>query len=485
MVSPGGKLSSSITGIPLAVPQLTQSAMPHVGEYVVVTSPMTVGATEAPQGAPRWKIFRSGRLAQPVEPTATRAARTRAKDVLILKYLRGVFGTRQIYPALRVVQLKHVTFFQLPRPRLGENVLRLLGVICMRRPESHRRVPSPAGPSNVMSPPIQAPTAKSAHTVLYCLLAICVWLTSAAPGLASFADCLRPQDEFYVIDVRNLGSTFCEIDWQRIHCRYFARLDEGPARRWVDVPLEDFYAADNPDYLTLIFVHGNRVEPGEDAADTVAVYRALLACVPDAPPIRLVSFSWPAEQIRGPVRDFRLKAARSDPAAWHLAWVLSRLRVDIPAALVGYSYGARVIGGALHLLAGGSLCGHSLPVQADRAPMRVLQISAAVHHDWLLPGRPHGMAMDLIERLVLINNCCDPVMRLYHVSSRGGRPVALGRFGLTYVNWLGDDRRVCQIDACGQVGKRHALEYYLASRRLMGLAARQLWTYESAPAPPQ
>jgi hypothetical protein len=308
---------------------------------------------------------------------------------------------------------------------------------------------------------------------------------SMASGAADAADGLRPQDDFFLINVRGLGSSFCpEFDWERVLCRRLAQVEGEPCRRWITVPIAEFYAADNPAQLTLIFVHGNRVDPGEDIADTLGVYRAMLACAPHAPPIRLVAFSWPTEQIRGVLRDYREKAMRSDPAGLHLAHLLSHLRPDVPLALVGYSYGARVVSGALHVVAGGTLCGHALPGRANLADARVLLISAAVDRDWLLPGRPHGMALTQMERLVLVNNATDPAMRLYHVSSQGGRPTALGRFGLPGVPAVDDAPLLWQVDASRQVGKHHALKYYLASGPPLGLAARHLFSGEVLPASP-
>src|SRR5690606_23789705 len=125
-------------------------------------------------------------------------------------------------------------------------------------------------------------------------------------------------------------------------------------------------------------------------------------------------FSWPTDRMRGMLRDFRIKAERADPAAVHLACVLSRMRPDAPPALAGYSFGARVITGALHLTAGGSLCGAALPEAPPAKPVSVLLIAAAVHQHWLNAGGRHGMALQNVDRLVLITNRCDPAMRFYH-----------------------------------------------------------------------
>lgn len=330
--------------------------------------------------------------------------------------------------------------------------------------------------SNSRRPPHGRPGVAARHLCALFTAAVLLSVLASPAAHASAADCLRPQDDFFLINVRGLGTRFGRaFNWERVLCRRLARMADGSRRRWITVSIDDFYAADDPAQLTLVFVHGNRVDPGEDVTETLSVYRALIRCTPHAPPIRLVCFSWPTERIRGLVKDYREKARRADPAALRLAWVLSRLRSDVPVSLLGYSYGGRVVGGALHLVAGGTLCGHALPAAANLANVRVVQIAAAVDRTWLLPGRTHGMAMQVVGRIVLINNHCDPAMRLYHVSSPCGRPVALGRYGMPRLAAsAAPPGAVCQIDACGQVGKHHALKYYLGSGSLMKLAGREL-----------
>ena len=299
---------------------------------------------------------------------------------------------------------------------------------------------------------------------------------------AQAADCLRPQDDFFLISARSIGGSWCADAWQRVSCHRYVTVEGESSRRWISVPIEEFLAGGDASQLTLVYVHGNRVRPGEDVAETLSVYRTLIACAPHAPPIRLVAFSWPTERAAGPLHDYRMKAELADPTGLQLASILSRLPGDTRLALVGYSYGTRVIGGALQLLAGGTLCGYQLAEPANLGPVRVLLISAAVHNDWLLPGRPHGMAMHVVDRLVLINNACDPAMRFYHFSSRRGHPDALGRWGVAGPALLGESGgRIIAFDACRQVGKRHALQYYLGAASLMHAASQQILPPETPP----
>lgn len=364
-------------------------------------------------------------------------------------------------------------FFSTRRPHGVENVLRF----------NRWKVRAGGGPADRKHEACATVVNGRARYIRQALLAACIWILAFAPAWAN--DCLRPQDDFFLLNTRNLCSNWYHDAWQRLDCKRYVVLDAVPCRRWVDVPIEDFYLANNPSQLTLVYVHGNRVRPGEEIAETLQVYRAILRCLPHAPPIRLVAFSWPSERMAGPLRDYRLKAQLADPAALHLASVLAHVRSDMQLTLVGYSYGSRVIGGALHLLAGGTLRGHALPARVNLRPARVLLIAAAVDSDWLLPGRPHGMALHLVERMVLINNSCDPAMRFYHLSSRWRDPNALGQYGLRNPAWLGPaSERIYEIDACCEVGRHHALEYYLGATRLMCVASQQVLPLETLPVTP-
>src|SRR5690606_32297914 len=146
---------------------------------------------------------------------------------------------------------------------------------------------------------------------------------------------------------------------------------------------------------TVVYIHGNRVENGEDKPHGLWFHRSLAARTPSDGPMRFVIWSWPSSQIRGVVNDYQVKAARTKQVGWQLAWAVDRLPPETPLALVGYSYGARVVTGTLHLLAGGSLGELSLPERAhwSRPPIRAALIAAAVDAQWIRPGGYHGRAL--------------------------------------------------------------------------------------------
>ena len=202
----------------------------------------------------------------------------------------------------------------------------------------------------------------------------------------------------------------------------------------------------NPAVRTVVFVHGNQISAGQDKQQGLTVYRRLLRCADANRPIRFIIFSWPSAKISGPLRDVRVKAARTRPVGCQLAWVLDQIPGDVPLGLIGYSFGARVVTGALHLLGGGNLGGPTL-------------------------GRYHDQAMTQIDKMLSINNRSDIAMRWYGLSTRNGNPQAMGLCGPTC---LGPQRqKVHNRDVSRYVGASHDEYCYLS---VPGVSC-QLWNY--------
>ena len=271
------------------------------------------------------------------------------------------------------------------------------------------------------------------------------------------AACAATPDEIYVVSTRRLGGV-CNAKQisSRLQCEKLTMATDG-SRKWRAVDWHNTTAAAKP---TLVYVHGNRVARGEDRMRGLNVYQTLAARASGRGPIRMIIWSWPSEQIRGPVRDYKVKAARTRPAGWQLAWYLTQIHAQAPTTVMGYSYGARVATAALHILGGGDLGGLRLPrtVQQPHRRFDVALIAAAVDASWIRPGGPNGRALARVNNLLLINNRLDPAMRFYHITF-GRNTQALGYQGLLAARPRG---RLWSLDATEPVGRSHALNNYLA-----------------------
>lgn len=279
----------------------------------------------------------------------------------------------------------------------------------------------------------------------------------AAPQITAAAG-----DQIFLVSTRGLGVR-CDAAAMAsgLRCEQLL-VDADGQRRWEKLTWTDLLANFRQPLPTVIYVHGNRVESTADKAHGLSFYRALAQHKRAGAPLRYIIWSWPASQIRGQVKDYEVKAARTRPVGWQLAWAIDQLPPDAPLALAGYSYGARVVTGALHVLGGGSLDGLALaqPVHPQRRPIRVGLIAAAVDASWLRPGGYHGRATSQMESLLLVNNQLDPAMRFYPISPVGRHATALGYSGVSLPSLAG---RVRSFDMTAAVGRHHALSEYLAS----------------------
>jgi hypothetical protein len=290
---------------------------------------------------------------------------------------------------------------------------------------------------------------------------------------------LRPHDQLWLVSDRGLG---CQVEQEAGRLQYW-RYD--PEKSWVRSSLGDLQAAESDDLVTTIFVHGNRMSWCKAFTEGWSTYQSLVRCA-DERPIRLILWSWPSGAIHGVVEDARVKASRTNRSGRYLAWFIDQLRPQAPVSLWGYSFGARIITGALHLLGGGQLGGHRLVnrAHATREPVQVVLFASALDNDWLAPGRFHGSAMSQVDRMLLVNNSCDAVLKRYHrIYHRRACQQALGYTGLSRA-WLDRDARgkVQQVDACCQIGREHSLASYLATSSLMS-RVRNLLLFDSDAGP--
>jgi hypothetical protein len=294
-----------------------------------------------------------------------------------------------------------------------------------------------------------------------------VWLP--APRLCA-GDCQacrpqpRSQDQVWLVSNRGLG---CDVEAQAAQLRYW-RYDR--EKGWLRASLAELNAADDKSAITTVFVHGNRIDWCEAFTRGWTAYRTLVRCA-DERPVRFVIWSWPSEAVHGPINDAREKACRTNPSGFYLAWFLDQLDPEAPLSLWAHSLGARVVTGALHLLGGGELDGHRLAERqrANRSSVQAVLVVAALDNDWLLPGHFHGHAMSQVSNMLLVNNCCDALLKRYHLIYGRRCPqealgcTGLGTWGVTGADW----NKVCQTNACSIAGRRHVLASYLASPDLV------------------
>ncbi len=298
---------------------------------------------------------------------------------------------------------------------------------------------------------------------VFALALVAFVCSGALPTANAIAGGIRPQDEIILVNVRQVGGC-CDpaVLASGVCVESYQATDESGCRQWQASNIESVVGADSS-VSTVIFVHGNRLTNWDAKCEGLAAYRRIVRQA-DASPIRFVIYSWPSAQISGPLKDVRVKAARTRPAACQLAWFVDQLPAETRLTMVGFSYGARIVTGSLHILGGGSLGGMGLAglEHPDRTPANVVLMASALNSDWLCPGHYHGQAMNMVHQMVLVNNCEDRAMKYYHFSSTCGKPQALGYCGPTCIA-PDAAAKIVQLNVSRYVGSEHDLFCYLGA----------------------
>jgi hypothetical protein len=275
--------------------------------------------------------------------------------------------------------------------------------------------------------------------------------TSSAACPPEPAVCLpRTHDEVWLVSTRGLGCPDHEASPPQLEV-WQCDLN---AHEWNRSSQAAFLAANNAALPTVFWVHGNRKYADEAREDAMEIYQQLTAGVSGDRPIRFVIFSWPSAPIHGLKEDARVKAARTNVDGYYLGWLVSQMDSRLQVDIIGYSFGARIVTGALHLLGGGTLCGWALPPTKRLAPMQAVLVAPAVNNDWLAIGHAHGEALPAVERMLSLNNGCDMALKRYDVIDPCNKPQALGYTGA--VGPLGENAsKLSEYNMCCAVGKRH------------------------------
>ena|GEM_PF-1532730 len=293
-----------------------------------------------------------------------------------------------------------------------------------------------------------------------------------------------------VVPTANVDSLGCEdqvwlISTRRLSCRSAGssnpnweihQLERG--RTWSARSAEEFYASDDPTLLTVFMVHGNDQSPSEAVERGMLFYRRVVQ--PMERRVRYVIWSWPSDkQAIRPKLDALAKLPRTNLEPSFLAPFIARIRSDVPVGVVGYSYGARVLAGTLHMLGGGRIEGRSVPVGGDSRRIRAVLIAAAVGRDSLLPGQRFGKALSQVDRVLVTMNPLDRVLKFFPLVSEG-RDIALGRLGPVLAGLPSTDRsKVSALNVQPIVRHKHEFSVYMSVPSIMASIRRELATTSS------
>ena len=275
----------------------------------------------------------------------------------------------------------------------------------------------------------------------------------------------RAEDQIWLVSTRGIG---CVDDRVWSTARYEAGY-------WIGKDDAAFQASDDPETVTVIYVHGNRMDAAGAEARGLAIYRELFASQTGGK-VRFVIWSWPSDRIHGLFKDVRAKAARSDEEAYLLARFLAPIPENRRVGLVGFSYGARIISGGLHILGGGEVNGRGVE-SGKRADFRVVFWVAGLQNDWLLPGNVQENALPLAHWLNIYNRCDRVLARFDRIDRCDGSP------GLGYTGLAGKEQLPAELasryedwDASHLIGNDHRSEPYFCQSEIIRRTRERLLT---------
>lgn len=196
---------------------------------------------------------------------------------------------------------------------------------------------------------------------------------------------------------------------------------------WSDVPATSWRLFESPQRPLVVYVHGNHRDEAGAKAEGLLVLERLCTSAPADAEFDYLIWNWPSQEL--PVsflHDARVKERRTVLEGRFLAKWLHQHANGRPQSLIGYSFGSAVVSGALHELA---LLADSSHGSGERGSRQAVLIGAAAGADWWSPRGRHCMALTQVDRMTVLINPQDWVLKLYPLLFRGHGPNALGAVG--------------------------------------------------------
>ncbi len=277
------------------------------------------------------------------------------------------------------------------------------------------------------------------------------------------------QSEVFEVSTRHLCDQFRTINFDRPS----VEVNQWNGFQWMRSDIETVLPTSGTGVLTIVYVHGNFMER-TNALERVRIIDQYLTSQTDRP-YRLIMLSWPSQREKRPLRDAVSNAEGAECQSLYLAWMLQRLRNESQLSVLGFSYGARAVTGALHLDAGGSIPGYAavpIPRHDGELNYRLGLVAPALDRNWIESHGRHGLALSHVESMINLYNSRDPILRRFRFIDRLSRPIAAGFAGfagLTGMEGFADPRatsplagqsRIQQFDCGAVIGTTHSEKSY-------------------------
>ncbi len=232
---------------------------------------------------------------------------------------------------------------------------------------------------------------------------------------------------------------------------FYCQTLENNAWRVADV--KEFYAGDSADRSTVIWAHGFKTDM-TGAAESGCSFRntidAARAAAGSSRAYRLVIWKWSSERGAGRLRiDAQMKGRIADAEGRRLANFIGGMNASNNVSLVGFSFGARVVGSALQCLA------TSPSTYMTNRTGRVSLVLASSACDYGAFDWSYANGAAIPAYVLNIYNPADFALRYYpFVSDTGSQ--AQGVYPITGSAFTGAVGSAFNINVSGAVGKEHS-----------------------------
>lgn len=268
-------------------------------------------------------------------------------------------------------------------------------------------------------------------------------------------------DRLWLLSTRHMTSTACRANLRNPNFQ-FNRLDRCGRRSSSD--LGDYLSTMTTDRPRIIYIHGNRRDAPTAISQGLWVYRQIASRRPNNQPFDWVIWSWPSDAESVLISDARKKAQKTDAQGLYVAWLLTQHHAHAqPTSLIGFSFGARVVSGSLHALAGGTVGRRSLDQPAiTGANFDVGLLAPAVDNTWMSSCGQHRYANQNINEMVMLYNKRDIALKYFRFISGNSNAKALGCTGPRYMAPRHDGTRlpIRARDCASTVGNHHSEQQY-------------------------
>jgi hypothetical protein len=293
--------------------------------------------------------------------------------------------------------------------------------------------------------------------------------------------------QFWIVSTRKCPQEMGSDPWPCLRCLHY---DDRGELVEVDPALLFAQTVGKPVFIQ---VQGSLTTPDVALGGLLWTHSWLQKNRAMTPETVVIAFDWPSQRVyQSDVRDINEKGRRAYVAGFHLARFVQSFPADSRIALLGQSYGGRVVPSALHLLGGGTLNSQDhdppvcLPGLRPDLQIRAIVLAGASDRTWLDPGARLDHALHGCEGLLNLYNRRDEALQFYPLLLRSGHHRALGRVGLSNSDFdrLGSlAARYREHDLHDILGREHSLLDAVANPQIARLMAPYLWAPDPGPAP--